>query len=60
MIYDTVISQTSTYEEFVKTFYSNYKSLQDWNKMFNKFKLQKIIRYNNQNRSYIAIYTKIL
>ena len=58
LLYDTVISQNTTYDEFFKTFYSNYKNIKEWNKILYKFKLKKIISYPNINRSYIGIYSK--
>ena len=58
MMYDTVITQTTTYDRFVKTYFSNYKNIKTWNKIFNNFKLQKIIKTYNTDRSYYAIYKK--
>lgn len=59
MIYDTVITQTTTYDKFKKSFYSNYKSTKDWNKLFSNFTLVKTIKKKNYDNTYFAIYKKI-
>lgn len=59
MIYDTVITQTTNYNTFVKKFYSNYKNIQEWNKLFNNFYIVKLIKLKKMDNSYICIYKKI-
>ena len=58
IIFDTVISQISTYDDFIKKFYSNYKSIDDWNNYFKNFNLVKIIKKNSYDNSYYAIYNR--
>lgn len=58
ILFDTVIAQNITYDDFLKTFYSNYKSIKEWNKLLYNFKVKKIIKYPSINRTYICIYTK--
>jgi ubiquinone/menaquinone biosynthesis C-methylase UbiE len=59
ILYDTVISQINDYETYKKKFYSNYKSISEWNQLFNRFALLKIIKKKSYDRSYFAIYKKI-
>ena len=58
-VYDLIINQIKTYSTYMKSFYSNYKSLEQWNNLFSKFSL---IRYNRIKNSddwtYFAIYEK--
>ena len=58
-IYDTVISQTNDYNTFKKSFYSNYKSLSEWNTFFSLFNGIKYIPTKAYDNTYIAIYQKI-
>jgi ubiquinone/menaquinone biosynthesis C-methylase UbiE len=58
IIFDTVISQISSYDNFIQKFYSNYKSIEEWNNYFNNFNLVKIIKKNSYDNSYYAIYKK--
>lgn len=58
MLYDTVITQNLTYKEFKNLHYSNYKNIKEWNKLFNKFHLKKLIIEKSIDKSYYAIYKK--
>jgi ubiquinone/menaquinone biosynthesis C-methylase UbiE len=56
ILYDTVISQISDYDTFIKNFYSNYKRRKDWDKLFSDFIIIKSIKFKKYDRSYICIY----
>ena len=58
MLYDTVISQISTYDSYIEKFYSNYKSIKEWNNLFKDFKVVKFIDLKGYDKSYISIYKK--
>ena len=58
IIYDVVISQTINYDNFIKKFYSNYKSIKDWNILFSKFYTLKILKLKTYDNSFISIYKK--
>jgi predicted RNA methylase len=59
MIYDTVLTQSTNYDNFKDKFYSNYKSINEWDKLFNKFYILKLIKTKNYDNTYICIYRKI-
>jgi len=58
IIYDVVLSQETTYDKFMKTYISNYKSIEQWNKVLKKFKLYKIIKLKSLTKNYFGLYKK--
>ena len=58
MLYDTVLSQQLTYDNFNKKFYSNYKNSDEWDKFFSNFDILDKINLKKYDNSYICIYKK--
>jgi len=58
-IYDLIIDQIDTYSKYMKKYYSNYKSLNEWSKLLGKL---KFVRYEKIHTSvdwtYFAFYKK--
>lgn len=58
MLYDTVISQAVEYSKFKDTYYSNYKPVKEWNKLFGKFRKKRIITTKKYDNTFYGIYKK--
>jgi len=56
-IYGIVYGNTS-YENYFKELYSNYKSIEQWIKLFSKLKLIKIINFHKYDQTNCLIFTK--
>ena len=58
-IYDVVISQTSTYKEYVNNFYGKYYDIKKWEKIFAPyFTKYNLFVLNNINSSFYMFFTK--
>jgi ubiquinone/menaquinone biosynthesis C-methylase UbiE len=58
MLYDVVLSQKLTYDQFWKEHYSNYKSINEWHHVFKGLNRSYNIYTKSNDRSYYCIYWK--
>jgi 2-polyprenyl-3-methyl-5-hydroxy-6-metoxy-1,4-benzoquinol methylase len=59
ILYDTVVSQTSTYSAYKKTYYSKFRSKNEWENIFNKLKsLYYYYKPYSKDFTYFQIFEK--
>lgn len=59
-LFDVVIGQSLTFKEFIKGFYAEYMSIDEWKKLFSKYFIPyKTETLNNANRSFYTYYKRV-
>lgn len=59
VIFDVVISQKLSYDQFIKSYYAKYESKEKWDKLFSRyFKKYKTIELKNKDNSFYHFYTR--
>lgn len=58
-LFDVVVGQTTTFKGFIKNFYAEYMSIDEWDKLFSKYFIPyKKERLNSANNSFYTYYKR--